>query len=384
LTFKSDSSKLISDSLFTLTIQIAKELSDSALWMKSLIIPTVVLKSQEEIATNERRLLQALDLAIALEDKNTEASVLMYLSVIYGEMGEYGKVLSCVKKSLSLRKGSSSEAVSCIALGNAYQRIGMQDSADYYWRSGQELQDKEKFAVMSAPVKRQSEEMVKSRMSSLAQRMQLHEELDSQSSKKRMAYLGLACLWIVLLGWGAFYLKKLKHHEATEQQRKKLEEEKGKLSKEYIQTKEQLAEKEALLTQKQKEILLLQQRLESLSSDAVHVLTKAKQIISDKQHEIKTNLKMEDSDWLLLLQKTDSRLDGALTHIQQKYQLSDKEIRFCCLFLTDIPVSHLCYLFERSSSYPYRIIRPLFDKLGIEYDSSTYKEAFQFFIANLE
>jgi hypothetical protein len=187
-----------------------------------------------------------------------------------------------------------------------------------------------------------------------------------------------------LLGWGAFYLKKLKHHEATEQQRKKLEEEKGKLSKEYIQTKEQLAEKEALLTQKQKEILLLQQRLESLSSDAVHVLTKAKQIISDKQHEIKTNLKMEDSDWLLLLQKTDSRLDGALTHIQQKYQLSDKEIRFCCLFLTDIPVSHLCYLFERSSSYPYRIIRPLFDKLGIEYDSSTYKEAFQFFIANLE
>lgn len=382
--FKTDSCKLLSDSLFALTIQIAKELGDSVLWMKSLVVPSVAFRSQEEMATNERRLLQALDLAIALKDKNTEASVLMYLSIVYGEKGEYGKVLSCVKQSLSLRKGSSSEAVSCIALSNAYQRIGMQDSANYYLQLGKELQEKKNFAEISVPVKSQSEEVVESRMSSLAQWMHQHEELDSQSRKKRMAYIGLVCLLVVLLGWAAFYLKKLKHHEATEQQRKNLEEEKGKLSKEYTQTKEQLAEKEALLKQKQKEIQLLQQRLESLSSDAVHVLAKAKQIISDKQNEIKTNLKMEDSDWLWLLQEADSRLNGAMTRILQEYHLSDKEIRFCCLFLTDIPVSHLCYLFERSSSYPYRIIRPLFDKLGIEYDSSTYKEAFQFFIANLK
>ena len=382
LILEADSCKQLSDSLFGMTEQLAKELGDSVLWMKSLIAPISVSTHREGMMDNEQQLLQALDLAVALKDSTTEADVSMFLGIVYGEKGDKERMLSYVRRSLSLRKRSS-EAVSCIALGNAYRRIGMEDSATYYLKRGMELRKKERLSKIAAPVKELSEEMVKSWMSSLAQRMQLHEELDSQSSKKRMAYIGLVCLLIVLLGWGAFYLKKLKHHEATEQQRKNLEEEKGKLSKEYTQTKEQLAEKEALLTQKQKEILLLQQRLESLSSDAVHVLTKAKQIISDKQHEIKTNLKMEDSDWLLLLQKTDSRLDGALTRIQQQYQLSDKEIRFCCLFLTDIPVSHLCYLFERSSSYPYRIIRPLFDKLGIEYDSSTYKEAFQFFIANL-
>ena len=375
--FRADSCKLLSDSLFNLTIQTAKELGDSVLWMKSLIASTTVVKPQEQLVENEHRLLQALDLAVSLKDQKTEAVISMYLSIVYGDKGEHEKVLSYVKRSLSLRKGSSSESVSCIALGNAYKRIGMQDSADYYLRQGKELFEREKFAENSVPVKRQSEEMVKSRMSSLVQRMQLYEELDSQSSKKRMAYIGVVCLLVVLLGWGAFYLKKSKHHEVTEQQRKNLEEEKGKLSEEYTQVQKQLAEK-------LQEIQLFQQRLESLSSDAVHVLTKAKQIISAKQHEIRTDLKMEDSDWLLLLQETDRRLDGTLTRIQQKYQLSDKEIHFCCLILTDIPVSHLCYLFERSSSYPYRIIRPLFDKLGIEYDSSTYKEAFQFFIANLK
>ena len=372
-----DSCKLLSDSLFTLTIQTAKESGDSVLWMKALIAPTTVAKPQEQPVEDERRLLQALDLAVSLKDKKTEAAVSMYLSIVYGDKGEHEKVLSYVKRSLSLREGSSAESVSYIALGNAYQRIGMQDSADYYFRQGKELQNKEMFAEASSIVQRQSEETVKKQMSALAQRMQQHEELESQSRKKRMAYVGVGVLLVVLLGCGAFYLKKSKHHEVTEQQRKNLVKEKEELAGEYAQTQKQLAAK-------QQEIQLLQQRLDSLSSDAVRVLDKAKQIISAKQHEIRTDLKMEDSDWLLLLQKTDNRLDGAMTRIQQEYLLSDKEVRLCCLILSGIPTSHLSYLFERSSSYPYRIIRPLFRKLGIECDSSTYKEALQFFIANLQ
>ena len=372
-----DSCKRLSDSLYNLTIQTAKELGDSMLWMKSLIAPIVVRKQQKNMETYEQQLLQALNLAVALEDSTTGADVSMYLSVLYGEKGIKEKVLSYVKRSLSLRGKKSSEAVFCIALGNAFQQIGMQDSVDYYFRQGKELQNKEMFAEASSIVQRQSEETVKKQMSALAQRMQQHEELESQSRKKRMAYVGVGVLLVVLLGCGAFYLKKSKHYEAMEQQRKNLEKEKEELAEEYAQIQKRL-------TGKQQEIQLLQRRLDSLSSDAVRVLDKAKQIISAKQNEIRTDLKMEDSDWLLLLQETDNRLDGAMTRIQQEYQLSDKEVRLCCLILKDIPTSHLSYLFERSSSYPYRIIRPLFRKLGIECDSSTYKEVLQLFIAKLQ
>ena len=83
-----DSCKLLSDSLFTLTIQTAKELGDSVLWMKSLAVPSVALRSQEEMTTNEHRLLQALDLAVALKDSATEADVSMLLSIVYGEKGD--------------------------------------------------------------------------------------------------------------------------------------------------------------------------------------------------------------------------------------------------------------------------------------------------------
>ena len=83
-----DSCKLLSDSLFTLTIQTAKELGDSVLWMKSLIAPTTVAKPQEQPVEDERRLLQALDLAVALKDSATEADVSMLLSIVYGEKGD--------------------------------------------------------------------------------------------------------------------------------------------------------------------------------------------------------------------------------------------------------------------------------------------------------
>ena len=56
-------------------------------------------------------MLQALNLAVALEDSTTGADVSMYLSVLYGEKGIKEKVLSYVKRSLSLRGKKSSEAV---------------------------------------------------------------------------------------------------------------------------------------------------------------------------------------------------------------------------------------------------------------------------------
>lgn len=391
LILEADSCKQLSDSLFGMTEQLAKELGDSVLWMKSLIAPISVSTDRGRTMDDELYLLQALDLAVALKDSTTEADVSMLLSIMYGEKGNKEKVLPYVRRSLSLRKGSASEAVSCIALGNAYRRIGMEDSATYYLKRGMELRKKEGLSKIAAPVKELSEEIVKIRMSLLGKWKQQQEELERQTRYKRLSYVGLICLLVCLVIGGAWFFRKSRYHKKTEKQYATLKDEMqgfvnkhAQLVNRLSQQDGQLQEQESLLGQKEEEIRVLKQRLDNLSSDKVDVLDKIKRIIADFKCKESSEMKMEDSDWLLLQHEMDKRLGGVLTRIQQEYRLSDKEVRLCCLILSGIPTSHLSYLFERSSSYPYRIIRPLFCKLGIECDSSTYKEALQSFIANLQ
>ena len=145
-----DSCKQLSDSLFGMTAQLAKELGDSVLWMKSLITPLTVLKHREEVVNYEHRLLQALDLAVALKERSTEAVVSMYLSMVYSEKGKSDESLLYAKRNLSLRKGAIPEYLYCLTLGNAFQRIGHSDSASYYLNKGDELKGKESLSQFFA------------------------------------------------------------------------------------------------------------------------------------------------------------------------------------------------------------------------------------------
>ncbi|MBQ5806066.1 MAG: hypothetical protein IIW24_02325, partial [Lachnospiraceae bacterium] len=144
-------------------------------------------------------------------DSATEADVSMLLSIVYGEKGDKEKMLSYVQRSLSLRKGSS-EAVSCIALGNAYRRIGMVDSATYYLKRGMELRKKEGLSKIAAPVKELSEEIVESRMSLLGKWKQQQEELERQTRYKYLSYVGLICLLVCLVMGYVWVFRKSRYH----------------------------------------------------------------------------------------------------------------------------------------------------------------------------
>ena len=390
LILEADSCKQLSDSLFGMTEQLAKELGDSVLWMKSLIAPISVSTHREGMMDNEQQLLQALDLAVALKDSATEADVSMFLGIVYGEKGDKEKMLSYVRRSLSLRKRSS-EAVSCIALGNAYRRIGMEDSATYYLKRGMELRKKEGLSKIAAPVKELSEEVVKIRMSLLGKWKQQQAELERQTRYKRLSYVGVICLFVCLVIGGAWFFRKSRYHKKTEKQYATLKDEMqgfvnkhAQLVNRLSQQDGQLQEQEALLGQKEEEIRMLKQRLDNLSSDKIDVLNKVKRIIADFRCKESSEMKMEDSDWLLLQHEMDKRLDGVLTRIQKQYRLSDMEVCFFCLILADIPTSYQYCLFDRSTNYPYKKIKSLLEKLGIDRGSSSYKEKLQSFIANLE
>ena len=390
LILEADSCKQLSDSLFGMTEQLAKELGDSVLWMKSLIAPISVSTHREGMMDNEQQLLQALDLAVSLKDSATEANVSMLLSMVYGEKGNKEKVLPYVRRSLSLRKRSASEAVSCIALGNAYQRIGMGDSATYYLERGKELRKKEGLAKITTPVKEQSEETVRSRMSLLGKWKQQQEELERQTRYKHLSYVALICLFVCLVIGRVWFFRKSRYHKKTEKQYATLKDEMqgfvnkhAQLVNRLSQQDGQLQEQEALLGQKEEEIRMLKQRLDNLSSDKIDVLNKVKRIIADFRCKESSEMKMEDSDWLLLQHEMDKRLGGVLTRIQKQYRLSDIEVCIFCLILADIPTSYQYCLFDRSINYPYKKIKSLLEKLGIDRGSSSYKEKLQSFIANL-
>jgi hypothetical protein len=116
----------------------------------------------------------------------------MYLSLVYGETGEYEKVLPYVKRSLSLRQIDSSASVFCLALGHAYQRIGMQDSAAYYLDKGNEQKKQESLARLSTLPGRDGIDFTEMFMGRLRQK----EELERESEQKFHVY---AFLWMAVL-----------------------------------------------------------------------------------------------------------------------------------------------------------------------------------------
>ena len=350
-----DSCKQLSDSLFNLTIQMAKELGDSVLWMKSLMPPVVTIQ-QKEMVDYEQQLLQALDLAVVLKDSATEADISMFLSMVYGEKGDKEKVLPYVRRSLSLRKGSSSEAVSCIALGNAYRRIGMEDSAAYYLEKGKELRKKKDLAMYSDLSKISSDKGVVSNIKIHIEQLKQKEALGKQQIYKRNMYVVvLMIVWVVVIIWAAYKIRKLHAHHQAERD---------------------------MLVQKGREIKSLQSELDKLSPDTIHLFDKIKQIISDFCAKNHSDLKMEEADWLQLQRVMDNRWSGAIGRIQNEYLLSDTEIRLLCLHLTDIPTSNLSFLFDRSRDFVYSNTRGLFVKLGLERGKGTYKKALENFIEN--
>ena len=394
LILEADSCKQLSDSLFGMTVQLAKELGDSVLWMKSLMAPVTVARHREGMMDYELQLLRALDLAVSLKDSATEANVSMLLSMVYGEKGNKEKVLPYVRRSLSLRKRSASEAVSCIALGNAYQRIGMEDSAAYYLEKGKELRKKEDFAKYS---EKSSDKGVVSNMKMHIERLKQKEALGKQQIHKRNTYVVvLTIVLVVVIIWAVYKIRKLHvQHRAEERVRKiskelctTLEGEKKRLAEEIASVKVLLQQKEAdlfqqkeelrternMLMQKELEIKSLQVQLDKLSSDTIHMFNKIKQIISDFCTKNRSELKMEETDWLQLQKVMDKRWNGAIGRIQNKYLLSDTEVRLLCLHLTDIPTTNLFFLFDRSRDFVYTNTRDLFVKLGVERGKRTIRK----------
>jgi hypothetical protein len=364
-----------------LTERAAEELKDTTLWITSLFSHSVIPIGRKQYAEWERQLLLALRLSEGVKDKGHEAVAAINLSILYGELGEKEKSFAYAMRNLALRKGMISEDTYCFTLGNAYRRIGQQDSADYYIKKGKELKEREERSQYSTPSKHLTEEF-KGEEVSLQEwlgRMEMTDEYRQQTSHKRMVYVVSLCI-VVVVGVLAFFYLRNRHLQKEAKQREAAEAEKRELQDAHQQTREQLLQKQEELQQKKEEISAMQQEIDALSSDAPAVFDKINRIVADYSYQDSSSVKLDEADWQLLQVHIDKQWNHAVSRLQKEFRLTADETRLLCLYLAGLPTAHIPFFFNRTINTIYNRNRSLCSKLGIVRTSAPFKEDFKNFI----
>ena len=383
--------RILADSLFYLTEQTAEELQDTALWINSLLSHSLIPEGRKQYAELERLLLLALRLSEKTCDTGHEAVAAMNLSMMYGELGEKEKSILYVRRNLDLRKGLIPDYMHYLVWGNAYQRIGEKDSAAYYLAKGKELKEKEKWTNFSVPSNHLTEEfeLGSQSLEERLNQMRMNDEYKAQINRKQMALVISVSVLVVLGTVIILYLRK-RHLRKETHLRKESAAEKQQLTQAHEQTKgllqqteEQLLKEREELQQKKEQLLLMQREIEALSADAGSVFDKIKHIVEDHHYKAASELCLEEADWQLLQLEMDKRWNHAVSRVQKEYRLTSNETHLLCLYLLEVPTSHIPYFFQRTVNTIYTWNRLLCAKLGISRsDNSIFKNEFKKFIEN--
>lgn len=382
LRLRTEPPRILADSLFYLTERAAEELKDTTLWITSLFSHSVIPIGRKQYAEWERQLLLALRLSEGVKDKGHEAVAAINLSILYGELGEKEKSFAYAMRNLALRKGLISEDTYCFTLGNAYRRIGQQDSADYYIKKGQELKEREDRSHFSTPFKQYLPKEFKKKEVSFKdflKRMAMNDAHQQQTVRKRMIYLVSFLALVIVCVIFFIYLHK-RHRYKEGRQREKAEAEKHELVHAHQHTQELLKQEQEELQRKKEEISAMQQEIDALASDTSAVFDKINRIVADYLNQESSPVKLDEADWLLLQVHIDKQWNHAVSRLQKEFRLTADETHLLCLYLADLPTAHIPFFFNRTINTIYNRNRSLCSKLGIARTSAPFKEDFKNFI----
>ena len=375
--------RILSDSIFHLAELSAIELRDTSLWISSLVSRSLIPRYNQRYAEERDLLLSALDLAVKSGKKGYETTISMFLSLVYAELGEKEESFAFAKRNLALRKGKIPEYVYCLTLGNAYQRIGIKDSADYYLAKGKELKIKTETGhsnVSDIFAKEYNNKGIS--LEQRIQQMRIDDSYRQQRIEERNNYMASICILVLVLIFVVCLIRK-KYLRRETHYREETEVEKQQLTHAHNQTRKQLQQEQEELKRKNQELDLMQHKVALLSTDAGSVLDKINQIAGESQYKEDSGLLLEESDWRLLQFEMDKRWNNSISNLQQEYHLTSNEVRLLCLNLLDVPTARIPYFFERTVGTIYNWNRQLCSKLGIvRNDQLTFKEDFKRFISN--
>lgn len=104
------------------------------------------------------------------------------------------------------------------------------------------------------------------------------------------------------------------------------------------------------------------------------VFAKIERIIDAFKQCDKSDEQLNEEDWKCIIAEIDSCWNGNISRLSAQYKLSKDDIHLCCLFLIDIPVSHIPYLINCTRNTVYRKEREIINKMGIRDNSVKLKD----------
>lgn len=372
------------DSIYRLSEQLGTQQNDSNLLAESLA-QRGRIRMESGVggyAEAEGMLLRALNIAHAIKNAGIEANISAHLSTLYSRMDLGEKALYYAKQNLALKKYPTHNPRGFLLLGNAYYKMGQYDSAtvflnrslatnsygiktDAYMRLA-DIATKQGYMSRAAEYEKLHSLYNDSAHTAMQDVDIIQTEKHIHVAEKRMlahsfrtalTYL-IATLIVVLvlvyLLWR--YRKKtidfLQHDDAQ----------KDAIEKDL----------EKLTNQRNTRIK------EAYEQSEVYI--KMRKIIQDYRQKDKSQLHFEEEDWQQLIAETDMRWQNITLRLREQYNLTQEDIRVCCLYLTDFPTSHLQFILNCSRDSVYRkgyIV--LEDKMGLSRKSTSLKKVLKSF-----
>lgn len=372
------------DSIYRLSEQLGMQQNDSNLLSESLAQRGRIRMESgtDGYAEAEEMLLRALNTAHAIKSAGIEANISAHLSILYSWMDLGEKALYYTKRNLELKKYPTHNPRGFLLLGNAYYKMGQYDSAtvflnrslatnsygiktDAYMRLA-DIATKQGYMSRAAEYEKLHSLYNDSAHSVMQDVDIINTEKHIQVTEKRMLahsfrtvriYLIVTHIVVLILIYALWrYRKKtisfLQHND----------------------TRKEVMEKDLEKLTNQRNTLTK----EAYEHSKVYI--KMKRIIQDHRDKDKSELQFEEEDWQQLIAETDVRWQDITLRLREQYDLTQEDIRVCCLYLTDFPTSHLQYILNCSRDSVYRkgyIV--LEDRMGLSRKSTSLKKVLKSF-----
>lgn len=415
------------DSVYQLAEQVAIRLHElpfqgEMLWQRGKIL---MEKGEGYYPKAEALFLQALDIANRLSYKPLIEMAFSSLSLLYNRMGNGEKSL----KYSFLNLGLQSDTLQCYEayqqIGSAYCQLSKYDSASYYlnkalqttdyaiktnvYRRLAEIARKQGHWASAAEMERYysvySDSLRQSNQAIELVRAEKELQLDRQKKEhdKHLAhfriYLGLILGTFILIVF-LLFKRFCKKTALLQREKEAVAEKQEVMNLQQIQIKEKLLQKERAFVEFQKAVehekddehekQLLHTELEQLQMERMallqesykhaDVMVKMKSIVSDYKLYDKSKEVLLEEDWRQLVVETDQRWNNITLKLHAKYDLSQDEIRLCCLYLTDFPVNTFGYLLECTRDAIYKKANRIVEqKMGYPHKTVVLRELLKHF-----
>lgn len=391
------------DSVYQLAGVVGRQLPDAVLWAESLCRRAVIAmnKGNECYEDVEDSLLLAKDLVQGSTNRQIHRLVTTALSGLYARMRNGEKALLFAKENWALQADTSFCYAAWALLGEAYYWCQQYDSAVYYLKKALPSMDyfvKADAYMRLADVYRKQGNSdsamwmgrsyssyldsiwIQSRQSNelLESEQQFLRESENRQTDRNFRVIGWALAGALAVAVGVFgcwhwqrrgWLRRKKLFEQQEviaaQERQNMQEE---LQQSHALQQEQQSQLElqqlriTLLEHGQAQHNLGLEHVEALQQEEFEhlpVYVKMNRIMESYARYAKSEEKMTEEDWLQLEEAANRRWNCICLKLR-KYNLTSREILFCCLVLAGFSAIRLVSLFDRQRNFYYTMQKNIF------------------------